>query len=72
MEPKKKTPKPYGKLAATLVAAGMMLLMAERYGFSQWRDVHLAGWLLSLLLLVPLALVLSGCGLFVYGRMRKP
>ena len=62
--------KPYVKLAGTLVGLGMGIFFLERLGLSQ-TDIHLAGWLISLMVIAPVALVLSGCAVFVFGRMRR-
>lgn len=63
--------KPYVKLAGTLVGLGMGIFFFERYGLSQMNNVHLAGWLISALVIAPLALVLSGCAIFVFGKIRR-
>lgn len=68
-------PKPYIKLAATLVLIGMGLFTLERYGLSQiegaGRPLHLDGTILSLLVILPVALVVAGALVFVVGRMRR-
>ncbi len=63
--------KPYVKLAGTLVGLGMAIFFFERYGLSQLNGVHLAGWLISAMVIAPIVLVLSGCAVFVFGRMRR-
>jgi hypothetical protein len=64
--------KPYVKLAYALVAIGMAIFFFERYGLSQLQGgTHLAGWLISVLVIAPVALVLSGCAVFLYGRVRR-
>ena len=63
--------KPYVKLAYTLVIVGMAIFFFERYGLSQMAGVHLAGWLISILVIAPVALILSGCAIFMVGRMRR-
>lgn len=63
--------KPYVKLAGTLVGLGMAIFFFERYGLSRMTGVHLAGWLISAMVIAPVALVLSGCTIFVVGRMRR-
>jgi hypothetical protein len=68
-------PKPYVKLASTLVLLGMGLFTLERYGLSRIEEpghpLHLDGTILSLLVIVPLALVATGALIFVYGKMRR-
>ena len=64
--------KPYVKLAGTLVTLGMAIFFFERYGLSNMPGgTHLAGWLVSILVLAPIALVVSGCLVFLVGRMRR-
>jgi hypothetical protein len=63
--------KPYVKLAYTLVALGGAIFFFERYGLSQVQGVHLAGWLISVLVIAPVVLVLSGCAIWLFGRMRR-
>jgi hypothetical protein len=63
--------KPYVKLAYTLILLGMSIFFFERYGLSQMGNVHLAGWLITILVIAPVALVLSGCAIFLFGRMRR-
>ncbi|MEO7223657.1 MAG: hypothetical protein ABIY37_14405 [Devosia sp.] len=68
-------PKPYVKLASTLVLIGMGLFTVERYGLSRIEEpgnpVHLNGTLLSALVIVPLALVATGALIFVFGKIRR-
>ncbi|HZY67341.1 MAG TPA: hypothetical protein VFE52_02070 [Devosia sp.] len=68
-------PKPYIKLASTLVLLGMGLFMLEQYGLSHMnepgRSLHLGSNVLSALVIVPLALVAAGAVVFVVGRMRR-
>ena len=63
--------KPYLKFAYTLVGLGMAIFFFERYGLSQMPGVHLAGWLISILVIAPVALILTGCAVFMVGRMRR-
>jgi len=63
--------KPYVKLASTLVLVGMGLFALERYGLSQFKNSHLDGTLLSILVITPLVLVASGAIVFLVGRMRR-
>ena len=68
-------PKPYIKLASTLVLLGMGLFTLERYGLTRMEEpghpLHLDGNLLSLLVIVPLALIIGGALVFVVGRIRR-
>lgn len=68
-------PKPYVKLASTLVLLGMGLFTLERYGLSRMEEpghpLHLDGNVLSLLVIAPLLLVAVGAIVFVVGRMRR-
>ncbi|MBL8599839.1 MAG: hypothetical protein JNL14_19050 [Devosia sp.] len=68
-------PKPYVKLASTLVLLGMGLFTLEQYGLSRMEEpghpLHLDGNLLSLLVIAPLLLVAVGTIVFVVGRMRR-
>ena len=68
-------PKPYIKLASTLVLLGMGLFTLEQYGLSRMEEpghpLHLNGTVLSLLVLVPIALVVAGALTFVIGKMRR-
>lgn len=63
--------KPYVKLAYTLVAFGMATFFFERYGLGQLNGIHLAGWLISILVIAPVVLILAGCLVFLVGRMRR-
>lgn len=63
--------KPYIKLAGSLVGLGMAIFFFERYGLSQMQGAQLAGWLISLMVIAPVLLVLSGCAVFVVGKMRR-
>lgn len=62
--------KPYVRLAYTLVIIGMAIFALERFGLSQMSGLHLAGWLISALVIAPVALVFTGGLIFVFGRMR--
>jgi hypothetical protein len=68
-------PKPYVKLASTLVLLGMGLFTLEQYGLSRMEEpghpLHLDSNLLSLLVIAPLLLVAAGAIVFVVGRMRR-
>jgi hypothetical protein len=68
-------PKPYMKLASTLVLLGMGLFTLERLGLSRMEEpghpLHLDGTLLSVLVIVPLALVAVGALIFVFGKIRR-
>jgi hypothetical protein len=64
--------KPYMKLAGTLVMLGMAIFFFERYGLSNMQHgTHIAGWLISVLVLAPVALVVTGCLVFIVGKMRR-
>ncbi len=68
-------PKPYVKLASTLVLIGMGLFTLERYGLSRIEEpgnpLHLGGTILSLMVLTPVALVAAGALVFVFGKIRR-
>lgn len=68
-------PKPYIKLASTLVLVGMGLFTLERYGLSRIEEpghpLHLNGTLLSIMVLAPVMLIVAGALIFVVGRMRR-
>ena len=68
-------PKPYIKLASTLVLFGMGLFTLERYGMSRIEEpgnpVHLDGTVLSLMVIVPVVLVVAGALTFVFGKIRR-
>lgn len=68
-------PKPYVKLASTLVLFGMGLFTLERYGLTRIEEpghpLHLGPNLLSLLAIVPIALIVAGALVFVVGRTRR-
>lgn len=63
--------KPYVKLATTLVVLGTGIIGLERLGLSQMTGIHLAGWLISALVIVPVILIVAGCTIFMFGRMRR-
>lgn len=67
--------KPYLKVAWTLIVIGMALFTFERFGLSEiagpGQPLHLGGALLSVLVVAPLVLILAGCAVFMYGRMRR-
>lgn len=68
-------PKPYVKLASTLVLCGTGLFALERFGLSRFEGprggMHIDGTVLSVLVLLPLLLVVAGAVIFVVGRMRR-
>jgi hypothetical protein len=69
-----KGPKPYIKLAGTLVTFGAGIFMVERYGLSEMGGngtVHIDPNLLSALVIVPIVLVAAGAIVFMYGKMRR-
>ncbi len=65
--------KPYMKLAYGLIGVGMGLFALERLGLGQLSGLHphFAGWLITALIVVPVGLVLAGCAVFMFGRMRR-
>jgi hypothetical protein len=66
--------KPYVKLAYTLILFGMAIFAFERFGLSQMgggQPIHLAGWIISVLVVAPVILVISGCIVWMFGRMRR-
>lgn len=63
--------KPYVKLAYTLVLIGMGIFALERFGLAQMPGLHLAGWLITILVVAPVVLVLAGCAVFMVGRARR-
>ena len=68
-------PKPYVKIASTLVLLGMGIFTLERYGLTQFdapaRSMHIDSNLLSLLVAAPIALVAAGALVFVFGKIRR-
>jgi hypothetical protein len=68
-------PRPYIKLASTLVLLGMGLFTLEQYGLSRiegpGHPLHLDPTVLSLLVIAPLTLVAIGALVFVVGRIRR-
>ena len=68
-------PKPYIKLASTLVLLGMGLFTLERYGLSRMEEpghpLHLNGVLLSAFVIVPMTMIAAGALVFVVGKMRR-
>ena len=68
-------PKPYVKLASTLVLVGMGIFTLERYGLQRIEEpghpLHLGSTLVSLLVIVPVAMVVVGALVFVVGKMRR-
>jgi len=67
--------KPYLKLAYTLILIGMGIFAFERFGLAEIvgpnRALHLDGTLLSILVLAPVVLVIAGCLVFMFGKMRR-
>jgi hypothetical protein len=68
-------PKPYIKLASTLVLLGMGLFTLEQYGLSRIAEpghpLHLGPTMLSVLVIAPVVLVVAGALTFVVGRIRR-
>lgn len=70
------TTKPYVKLAYLLIIIGMGIFALERMGLDNMAGrshtgLHLDGTLLSILVIAPVVLVLAGCLVFMYGKMRR-
>jgi len=67
--------KPFLRLAGTLIVIGMGLFGFERFGLAELtgpgKPLHLDGTVLSILVVAPLALVLAGIVVFLYGRIRR-
>jgi heme/copper-type cytochrome/quinol oxidase subunit 2 len=67
--------KPYVKLASSLVLVGSGLFSLEQFGLTRiegdTHSVHLDGTILSLMVIVPIALVLAGAIVFMFGKMRR-
>ena len=67
--------KPYVKVASTMVLVGAGLFTLERMGLARLegpnRDFHIHPVVLSLLVIVPLALVAVGALVFVVGKIRR-
>jgi hypothetical protein len=68
-------PKPYIKIASTLVLLGMGLFTLEQYGLSRMDEpghpLHLGSTVLSLLVIAPMALIAAGALVFVVGKIRR-
>ncbi|MEO6012191.1 MAG: hypothetical protein ABIQ30_01215 [Devosia sp.] len=68
-------PKPYVKLASTLMVVGMALFSVEQFGLGKLEGpnhaVHLDSTLLSLMVIAPLALMVGAGVVFLYGKMRR-
>jgi len=67
------TTKPYLKLAGGLFFTGSGLLALERYGLAEMPSLHhqLGSVVITLLVVVPLAFIVAGLGIFVWGKMRR-
>jgi hypothetical protein len=66
--------KPYIKLAGTLASIGVGLFFIERFGLAELSHngtMHIDGTILSLMVIVPIALVLAGAVVFMVGKMRR-
>jgi hypothetical protein len=65
--------KPYVKLAYALVGIGMGLFALERLGLSQLNGLHphFAGWLITAMVVIPVGLVIAGCAVFMFGKVRR-
>jgi hypothetical protein len=68
-------PKPYIRLAQTLVLLGTGLFALERFGLGRLEgdshSTHIDGTLLSILVIVPLLLIAGGALVFLWGKMRR-
>ena len=67
-------PKPYVKLAGTLVTIGAGIFMVERYGLSEMGSngrFHIDPNILSVLVLAPVILVGAGIVVWMVGKMRR-
>ncbi len=68
-------PKPYVKLAYTLVLVGMGLFSLEQFGLGKLEgpnhSFHLDSTLLSILVIAPIVLVAAGAVIFMVGKMRR-
>lgn len=70
-------PKPYARIAGTLVLLGMSIFMLERFGLNWMRGPghsggHIDGTILSVLVAAPLILIAGGFVVFVVGAMLRP
>jgi hypothetical protein len=68
--------KPYVKLAYGLILFGMGIFTIERLGLSNLSGpnstgMHLDGTLLSIMVIAPFVLVISGVVIFMFGKMRR-
>ena len=68
-------PKPYVKLASTLVLVGMGIFTLERFGLARLEtpahSMHIDPNVLSLLVIAPVILVVAGALVFAFGKMRR-
>ena len=76
MPDEKDTAKKPSNLALTLVVSGMALFGLEQYGLGKLKSpngapMHIDGTILTILVLAPIVLVLTGAVLFMTRRMRR-
>ena len=66
-------PKPYIKLASTLVVVGAGIITLERMGLARWvsPNGHMNGILLTVLVVLPVVLIAAGAIVFLVGKMRR-
>lgn len=68
------TTKPYVKLAGTLASIGLGLFFIERFGLGELNKngtMHIDGTIMSLMVIVPVALVVAAAVVFMVGKMRR-
>jgi hypothetical protein len=66
--------KPYVKLAATLCSLGIGIYFLEQFGLreiTKYFQLHMNEVILSLLVILPFALIISGALVFMIGKMRR-
>ncbi|WP_423067222.1 hypothetical protein [Devosia sp. CN2-171] len=66
--------KPYVKLAATLASLGIGIYFIEQFGLreiTKYFKLHMNEFVLSILVIAPFALIISGALVFMIGKMRR-
>jgi len=65
--------KPYVRLSGTLVMVGAGLFALERYGLSEAKAYFgsIDPNILSVLVILPVAMIIAGALIFMIGRMRR-
>lgn len=66
--------KPYVKLAATLSSLGIGFYFIEQFGLreiTKYFKLNMNEFVLSILVIAPFALIISGALVFMIGRMRR-